>query len=374
MHALVGNWREKNGKNGFSIFTYDPRTAQMDFVCQAHTEVCVGSQYVDYERSIIYATDEICDLRGQLGGGGYIFAYAFNKISGEMKLIGSSKTLLNNPSYVWLDRSKEYAIISHHSSSKYVTKLKKGDGDYYSITQFDDTALVLMRINNEGSPVGVVDAFVTPGDGLSGPHAISHHHSVMADPSCELYIVCDKGLDTLYSIKIDREKGRLIKCGEIKTPVNYDPRYIVFHPTLPVFYGNNEKNETVYVYSYDVSSGRMKILSESASLMENRTDKRIMPSDLAILPDGRFLYAAVRGINIIAVFEIDHRGIIKLVQNIDCGGDNPRGLCIAPDSHYLFSANLDSRKVTVFGIAGDGLLSKTGQEIDVPAPGSMKII
>jgi 6-phosphogluconolactonase (cycloisomerase 2 family) len=373
MHAIIGNWRAKNGENGFSVFSYDPRTAEMEFVRQCNTEVCVGAQYVDYDRNIIYATDEICDQRGQFGGGGYAFAYSFNKANGEMKLLGGSKTLLNNPSYIWLDKSKKYAVISHHSSSRYVTKLKKDAAGYSSITEFDDTALVLMRINDDGSPGDMLAVFVTPGIGVSGPHVISHQHSVMADPSSELYIVCDKGLDTLYSVKIDREKGKLVKCGEIETPVGYNPRYVVFHPVLSVFYGNNERNETLYAYSYDVASGKMEVLFQSPSLIEKCIDKRIMPSDLAIKPDGSFLYAAVRGANVIAVFEIGHGGIMKLVQNIDCGGDNPRGLCVAPDGRFLFSANLDSGRVTVFNIER-GLPVKTGQEVKAPAPGTMKII
>jgi 6-phosphogluconolactonase (cycloisomerase 2 family) len=64
---------------------------------------------------------------------------------------------------------------------------------------------------------------------------------------------------------------------------------------------------------------------------------------------------------------------LELVQNIDCEGTMPRGICISPDGKYLLSGNLTSGDITVFAIGEDGLLSSTGRKYESVSPSAIRI-
>jgi 6-phosphogluconolactonase (cycloisomerase 2 family) len=78
--------------------------------------------------------------------------------------------------------------------------------------------------------------------------------------------------------------------------------------------------------------------------------------------------------NLIAAVKINADGGMDLMQNINCGGENPRGLCLSPDGRFLFSLNVDSGTIATFVIHNDGALEPTGKNIKAKTPGNMKII
>jgi 6-phosphogluconolactonase len=183
-------------------------------------------------------------------------------------------------------------------------------------------------------------------------------------------------MDKIYSYKIDREAGKLIRKCEHFVEKGAGPRYSVFHPAFPIVYCNNEGLPVVHSYRYDVSTGMLEKRCR-VSILADKTEKELcvkpQPSDIVIHPEAKNLYIAIRGINLIAGFRIEKDGDITLIQNINCGGDSPRGLCISPDSSFLFSLNNKSEDISVFSIGEDGILKKTEKGIKAKRPGNMKI-
>jgi 6-phosphogluconolactonase len=400
-YALVGNFGFGPGAKGLSVYGYESATADMVHLSTAFEDVNVGHQSVDTERGIVYFVDERPSLRGQTGGGGYVVAAKIDPESGNLSLINEMPSLSQEPCYTYLDKTKRYLVVSHHADFGFVTKIVRNGGGYSTETFFDDTALVLFRIEQDGSVGDACDVALTPGDGAAGPHVWSRHHAVLADPTGEMYVVCDKGLDKFHTYRLDRANGKLVHLETFAVEGDLGPRYATFHPTLPILYANYEKKPVVQGYRYDVATGVLDQMGSAPLMTEGRAagaakadilihpktlqEKMQMekavgdpdkaePADILIHPSGKYLYASVRFTNTISVLDVDEAGAISLREVIDCGGVNPRGLCISPDARFLFAANMNSGNVTTFAIGADGALRATGTGAKATCPGSMRII
>jgi 6-phosphogluconolactonase len=377
MYAVVGNFGFHSQPKGISVYSYNPATAEMELIDSAFDEVIAGHLSVDPERNIIYAIDERASLRGQYGGGGYLMAIKIDSANGKLSLINEKKTLSQDPCYTCLDKTGRYVLVSHHIGFNFVTRIGKDEKGYSSETVFNDNALALFRINEDGSLGEVCDLSITPGEGVSGPHTTSRHHSVIADPSGELFIVCDSGLDRIHTYCLDRTNGKLVQLKDTRLETGFVPRYGVFHPTLPIFYMNYEKKLSVDAYRYDVATGKLDRISSIPLILDNKAAEgpgKVEAADIVIHPDGKHLYTSIRGPDKITRLDIDDTGAISLRENINCGGVNPRGLYISPDRRFLFTTNVDSGNIAAFSIGADGALHATGTGARARCPGIMRII
>jgi 6-phosphogluconolactonase (cycloisomerase 2 family) len=378
IYALVGSWNFSPRDLGLSVYRYNTEKAQLDYMGTYFTEVCVGQQFIDNERCIVYITNECDSLPGKIGGGGSVLAVGIDRESGKLSLLNRRESLAVKPSYIWIDRTKRYALVSHHGGRGHVTKiLRKPGRGLVSETLFDDAALVLFRLEEDGSLGEPRDALITPGKSPVPPYAISHQHSVAGDPSGSIFIVCDKGTDEIYSIRIDYKAEKLVLLDTAVSAKGNAPRYSVFHPGLPVFYSNNETNPVLSAYRYDRDTGILTALGDlslNSGGKQTEAGKPVMASDIVMKNDGKFIYVSLRESETIAVVALDETGKMELRQTINCEGKNPRGLALSPDERYLFALNVDSDNISAFAVAGEGTLSFTGETTKALCPGTMKFV
>ena len=309
MYAIVGNWGFVPGcSKGLSVYSYDPETSAMELIENVFPDVYVGQQCIDNERNIVYIVNEIGSRRGETGGGGYVVAFRIDPENGKVTLINEKESLSPEPSYICLDKSKKYALVTHHVDGGYVTKIiREKDGSFSSQTLFDDSGLVLFRINEDGSLGDVCDVSIKHGEGASGPHMISRGHSVVSDPTGELFAVSDKGLDKIFTYHLDRENGKLICLQETSVEIGSGPRYGAFHPKLPIFYVNNEHKPFIYAFHYDILSGKLDQTGSTSVLQDENATKdvdRVEAGDIKIHPNGKYMYVTIRGLDYIAVMDI----------------------------------------------------------------------
>jgi 6-phosphogluconolactonase len=85
-------------------------------------------------------------------------------------------------------------------------------------------------------------------------------------------------------------------------------------------------------------------------------------AEIAVHPNGKFVYSSTRGANSIGVFAINaDKGTLTPVERTPSGGKTPRDFAIDPTGAYLFAAHQDSDNVVVFRIdAKTGKLTPTG--------------
>jgi 6-phosphogluconolactonase len=377
-YAIVGNWSFRPVPKGFHIFRYDAQTGALDRVETVREDISAGCVCPDAAHGMLYVNNESGDRPGCLGGGGSVLCFSLDAKTGHASQLCERPSLAPNPSYFWLDAGGRYALVSHHCARGYATKLRRGaNGELSCETVFDDAALVLFRIGPDGMLEAPCDACVTPGAGAAGgAHAISHQHCVAGDPTGALFLVCDKGTDQIHAFRLDRENGRILHLFDNSVEAGCAPRYGLFHPTLPVFYENNERQCRLFVYGYDTATGVLTKRSEAPLLQDPAaypSGTRLEPSDLLLSPDGKHLYATVRGAEVLSIFDVAADGSLALRANVSCGGRNPRGLCLSPEGKYLYCANVETG-VRCFSVGADGGLTLLPGETEANCPGCIRFI
>lgn len=372
-YAIAGTWNFKGVALGISVFSYEPERGDMELLHHYDSHVAAGCQAYDKKRNILYVADECEHRSGERGGGGYVRAYRLNPEDGSLTMFSERKTILTVPAYLWLDISGEYCVVACHTKRNYVTKaVFDSAGRWQPCVIYDDVGVVLIRLNADGSFGEVCDIALHEGLTANAKQVHAHPHSIIGSPDGQIYFACDKGLDRIYSYKLDRENGKLI--GMVQTPMDYAsaPRYGVFHPELPVFYENNETSSKLYAFRYDNRTGRLETLSEISLFDEN--EEKGMQSDLLLHQGGKYLYAAIRNPDEIAILDVDPaNGSLTLRQRISNNGA-PRGLAISPDGRFLFSANAEAATINSYEIAEDGSLHDTGKQFTAPSAANISFV
>lgn len=394
--TYVGNWsfqpKPLKGK-GISIFQYDPEHGDLKLIETIRPDVAAGQLYLDTRRKMLYAVDERGERRGEIGGGGYVMAFRIDATTGKLTLTNEKESLSPEPSYLCLDKSGRYLVACHCSDPFHVTKIiKHPDGSYSNEVLFDDTALVMFRINDDGSLGEICDIAITEGTGGKSPRAqvnvdpvsghiqlvqvLSRQHSVVASPGGEMLAVCDKGMDRIHTYRIDREDGKLVHLDTwVAEEIACFPRYAAFHPLLPVYYANNENYAGMNIFRYDEKTGKLDLakklflLPEDPGMVEG---KPVGAQDILVHPNGRYLYCTLCGLDLIVVCDLDENGLPTVKQLVDSNGKLPRGLSLSPDLRFLLSGNMVSGDITTFTVNGDGTLVSTGRTFEAISPSAIR--
>ncbi|GGS22968.1 hypothetical protein GCM10010252_72710 [Streptomyces aureoverticillatus] len=213
------------------------------------------------------------------------------------------------------------------------------------------------------APVGAVEHQGSGPDPerQEGPHA----HQVLPDPGGRWVLSVDLGTDSVRVCSPD-ENG-LMPRHEVALRPGTGPRHLAFHPGGRVAYVLNELTPTLTVCSWDPADGTLRPLAETP-VLSAEPDGDAYPSEVVVAPDGRFLWTATRGADVISVFALDGAGTdARLTGSAPCGGRWPRDLALDPSGRFLYAANERSGDVTWFALdAETGLPRRTGA-IDVPA-------
>lgn len=199
----------------------------------------------------------------------------------------------------------------------------------------------------------------------SGPHERRqqgpHAHQVQPDPSGRWAVSVDLGTDSVRvctlaggALRLDRETALRPGSG---------PRHLAFHPDGRHAYVVNELTPTVTVCRWDPESGALEPLTETPVLPAAPAGDAY-PSGIVVSSDGRFVWTATRGEDVLSVFTVEGEEL-RLVGTVPCGGHWPRALTVA--GGHLYVANERSGDVTWFALDADTGLPLRRGAIDVTA-------
>lgn len=373
-YAFIGHAKISRGLElGVSVCKFDEKTAAMEPVGTFAKELRVGAQAFDASRNVLYVVDEYWAPDGRTGGGGRIAALDFDPESGILTLKNLKQTFAANPSYITLDKTGSFLLVSHHCTDRFVTRIVETDNGFRAEVLYDRCVLQLWSVAEDGSIAELLDFVDVPGNDLEGEHAFPHLHCVIPDRQRNYFMVCDKGLDKIYSFGIDYEQKKLFKADEFEAAPHTDPRYGVFHPTKPIFYSNCEAAPDIHILKEDEADGTLTPIG-SAKCVED-LEKPYEPSDIVIHPSGKYLYVSIRTKNLISVLEVSEDGTrLEPKQTLSCEGSNPRGLFVTADGLFLLAANMQTAAVNGFAIADDGTLSHIGVLAEGGYPGNIQVL
>ncbi|MET7481799.1 lactonase family protein [Streptomyces sp. NPDC005538] len=283
------------------------------------------------------------------------------------------------------------------------------DGDtLYSVSETAEGAVAAFRVNGDkpellGAPVGVggagpthlslfaghvltadygsgtVTAVPVRPDGTladrpsgqlrhtgSGPHELRqrgpHAHQIQPDPSGRWAVSVDLGTDSVRVCTL--ADGRPVLHREIALRPGSGPRHLAFHPDGGHAYVLNELTPTVTVCRWDAENGSLKPLTETSVLPGAPAGDAAYPSGIVASPDGRFVWTATRGEDVLSVLAVEGEGL-RLVGTVPCGGHWPRAITEAGGRLYV--ANERSGDVTWFAVDPATGVPRRGGSIEVSA-------
>jgi 6-phosphogluconolactonase len=208
-----------------------------------------------------------------------------------------------------------------------------------------------------------------------GPHptrqTTSHVHSTYFTPDGRFAIVCDLGLDRIYSYGIDRGAIALTPGTPpfVVSAPGAGPRHFAFGRDGKHGYAINELDSTIVAYDFQPSNAGLTP-RQSVSVLPAGYKGAATAAEVQVHPNGRFVYGSGRGPDTIAVFEVAAAtGGLSQVETVPCGGKGPRSFAIAPSGDWLICAHQDSDSLCSFRVDPEtGRLSRIAGLISVPMP------
>ena len=127
--------------------------------------------------------------------------------------------------------------------------------------------------------------------------------------------------------------------------------------------------------AYRWNDGRVEAIEVVGTLPTGHSGKNTT-AEIAVAPDGRFLYVSNRGHDSVAIFAVaQDSGKLKLVGFEPTGGKRPRFFTLDPTGAYLYAANQESDNIVAFHVdKSSGMLSRAGQEIRVGSPSAISFV
>jgi len=345
-YAYVGSrtTKARNARGeGINVYKVDPVSGKW-----THVQLLKGPQenpsYLAFDRQQKY-------LYSVHGDFGEVSSYSIDQATGQLTFLNMETTGGKNPVHLVADPSNKVLVVANYATGSLVTLPIKSDGT--------------LGLRGE----------LTLLEGKAGAHKTqqgsSHPHQVLLDPAERFLLVPDKGLDKVFSFKIDAENNLLMPAyePEVKAREGAGTRHGAFHPTLGFVYVANELDSTVTAYGYNAKTGGLKPLQIVPTVPESYTGDNTS-SGIVIAPSGKFLYVSNRGHDSVVVYTIDQeKGILAPVQWVASQGKQPRFLTLDPAGKYLYVANENSDAIVPFKVnPTTGKLKPTGQVIKTGSP------
>jgi 6-phosphogluconolactonase len=313
---------------------------------------------VSPDEKYLYAANSVKGFRDYATtNGGAVSAFAIERSSGKLALLNQKCSGGAGPCHVSVDATGKVLFVANY-----------GDGSAKTLRLETNGA-----IGADGNHIQRAGHSVNPSRQTS-----AHAHFICADPSNKFALICDLGTDEVISYPFATDTAELsaarFEVGGV--PAGAGARHLAFAPDGKTFYVVNEMGCSVSRFQMDAKGRLYPFETVSALPADVPVLGSYTAAEILVSPDGKFVYATIRGHDSISVFAVDAAdGRLKLVQNIPCGGKMPRGLGVDPTGRWLIAANQQSGDAVEFSVdAATGRISPAGRALKIGSPVDVKFV
>jgi 6-phosphogluconolactonase (cycloisomerase 2 family) len=313
----------------------------------------------------LYAVSEIDTFQGARSGA--VVSYAIDGESSQLRRLSAVKSAGTAPTYASVHPSDRFVFVANYGAGNVAVFPVGTDG------ALGEPSDVRPSVGPRHHARAVDDP---PGQFAVSDHDSPHVHMVAADPSGQFVIANDAGLDLTLVWRFDAQAGRLLPADVpvVAAPSGAAPRHFVFHPNGRIFYNLYEHDAKIAVYDYDAAKGAFRP-KQLVSALPPKFSGSNLSSEILVSADGRFVYAANRLHNAVAIFAVASDGQLRMISEAWMHADYPRCLTIDPSGEFLYSCNQKGDSITSFRInAATGALQFTGRFEPVGSPAVMIVL
>ncbi|HEX8835568.1 MAG TPA: lactonase family protein [Candidatus Acidoferrum sp.] len=345
--AFVGTYTTKTPSKGIYAFRYDASSGKL-------TPIGVAAETQDPSWVAIHPSGKFLYAVNEAGKNSMVSAFSLDANSGKLTLLNEVPALGEDPCYLSLDRTGKHVFVANYTSGNVVVFPIEVDGKLGSATA---------NVRDEGQRGPNKER-------QEGPHA----HWIEASAGNRYTYVSDLGLDKVLIYKFDAASGQLANPDANQQDAfsatlapGSGPRHVAFSRNGHFMYVLSEMKSTVTVFVNDAREKYRAV--QSISALPKDFSGRNDAAEIAIHPNGKFLYSSNRGHDSIALFHIDQTGKLTAAGDYSLEGKEPRHFALDPSGNFLLAEDQLSDKIVTFHIdQKTGALAPTGASSEVPSP------
>ncbi|MGE8203215.1 lactonase family protein [Heyndrickxia sp. NPDC080065] len=342
--GYVGTYTKGNSE-GIYTFTLDTEAERIQDVRAVAKLDNPTYVEISHDNQFLYSVVK----EGELGGAA---AYSIHKQTGELKEINKQLLEGASPCHVSVD-DKHHTVVT--------ANYHKGTVEAY-------------LINVDGSLKPAASIIEHKGSGPNKERQEKPHvHYAGFTPDEKYVAVVDLGIDQLITYEVNY--GQLKELNHLSVKPGSGPRHLTFHPNGRFAYLMTEMSSEVAALKYNHEDGSFTELQYISAIPDNFTENS-QGSAIHISSDGRFVYAANRGHNSIAIFSVNQdSGELKFVEHTPTEGDWPRDFVLDPTEKFLIASNQNSSNLVLYRRnATTGKLTLIQSDVVVPDPVCVKFL
>jgi 6-phosphogluconolactonase len=286
------------------------------------------------------------------GTPGGVSTFAVDRKTGGLTLQNYIESQGRGPSYVSVDASGRFVLDANYGGGYVEVLSLKKDGSLGEQVSFVQHAGSSLHPQRQGKP---------------------YAHWIRTDPTNKFALAADLGTDQVLVYRFDAGTGKLTPHDPPAAKMNpgSGPRHLAFHPNGKWLYAVQELSNEVFAFHWDAGKGTMTQFQAVKTLAEGFTGASTA-AEIAVRPDGKFLYTTNRGEDSVVVYSIDAKsGELRFRQRVPSGGKVPRYFSFDPTGKWIIVSNQEGGTVVVFSV--DAASGELAQKASIPLPRPMAV-
>ncbi len=343
--VYVGTYTDGTSR-GIYRFAFDPATGATTEPVLAAEAKNPSFLALHPNGRFLYAVGEIDRFEGAKTG--VVSAFAIDPKTGDLTLLNRKASEGTGPCHLVVDRTGGNVLVANYGGGTVAVLPTEADG----------------RLK----PASSVRAHEGSGPN-KGRQERPHAHGIYLDAAERFAFSPDLGADRVFVYRFDAAKGTLEPHGSAPLDPGSGPRHAAFHPTGKYLYAINELLSTVTAFAYDAEKGALTPLQTTSSLPEGFSGES-WTAEIAVSPDGRFVYGSNRGDDSLAVFRVDAAtGRLATAGHVGVGGKTPRHFTIDPTGRFILAGHQGSGTIAVLRLdPKTGMPALVGSPVKVDKP------